>query len=190
MALIKCNECGHEVSDKASVCPNCGNPIRDGHVCYECGTIITEGLSTCPNCGCPFNNKEPVMASNSQIIYKDPSKKGKGIFYIIGIVGYIILSVVACALLNPKNTYYLSYYGANDAILIDSLYCTLVASLLIFVLAKSWGNRIVISILTIIISFIWIGICLDSLEQFGYGTGILLFLIHFTFIIIAVYRRK
>ena len=28
MALIKCNECGHEVSDKASVCPNCGCPIE------------------------------------------------------------------------------------------------------------------------------------------------------------------
>lgn len=27
MALIKCNECGHEVSDKASMCPNCGCPI-------------------------------------------------------------------------------------------------------------------------------------------------------------------
>ena len=27
MALIKCNECGKEISDKAKVCPNCGNPI-------------------------------------------------------------------------------------------------------------------------------------------------------------------
>lgn len=28
MALIKCKECGHEVSDKASMCPNCGCPIE------------------------------------------------------------------------------------------------------------------------------------------------------------------
>lgn len=27
MALIKCSECGHMVSDKAESCPNCGNPI-------------------------------------------------------------------------------------------------------------------------------------------------------------------
>ena len=27
MALIKCSECGKEVSDKAKACPNCGNPI-------------------------------------------------------------------------------------------------------------------------------------------------------------------
>ena len=29
MALVKCNECGHEVSDKASTCPNCGSPISN-----------------------------------------------------------------------------------------------------------------------------------------------------------------
>lgn len=27
MALIKCEECGKEVSDKAASCPNCGAPI-------------------------------------------------------------------------------------------------------------------------------------------------------------------
>ena len=29
MALIKCTECGNEVSDKASHCPKCGNPISE-----------------------------------------------------------------------------------------------------------------------------------------------------------------
>lgn len=29
MALIKCNECGHEVSDRASACPNCGCPASE-----------------------------------------------------------------------------------------------------------------------------------------------------------------
>ena len=28
MALIKCNECGNKVSDKALTCPNCGAPIN------------------------------------------------------------------------------------------------------------------------------------------------------------------
>ena len=27
MALIKCSECGKQVSDKAAACPNCANPI-------------------------------------------------------------------------------------------------------------------------------------------------------------------
>ena len=29
MALIKCKECGHELSDEALTCPNCGKPQRD-----------------------------------------------------------------------------------------------------------------------------------------------------------------
>ena len=28
MALIKCSECGKEISDKAEVCLHCGNPIH------------------------------------------------------------------------------------------------------------------------------------------------------------------
>ena len=28
MALIKCSECGREISDKASSCPNCGAPVK------------------------------------------------------------------------------------------------------------------------------------------------------------------
>jgi len=35
MALIKCKECGHEVSDKASACPNCGCPITTETIVSE-----------------------------------------------------------------------------------------------------------------------------------------------------------
>lgn len=31
MALIKCPECGKEVSDSAKVCPNCGYPIAEDY---------------------------------------------------------------------------------------------------------------------------------------------------------------
>jgi len=54
MALIKCKECGHEVSDKASTCPNCGCPIEKGFVCKECGNPISTTDAICPNCGCPI----------------------------------------------------------------------------------------------------------------------------------------
>ncbi|MCF7943853.1 MAG: zinc ribbon domain-containing protein [Spirochaetia bacterium] len=28
--LIECSECGHQISDKATTCPNCGAPVSDG----------------------------------------------------------------------------------------------------------------------------------------------------------------
>ena len=28
MALIKCKECGREISENANKCPNCGEPIK------------------------------------------------------------------------------------------------------------------------------------------------------------------
>lgn len=40
MALIKCKECGTEVSDKADKCPNCGAPIKKGIDCLPGCLII------------------------------------------------------------------------------------------------------------------------------------------------------
>ena len=54
MALIKCKECGHEVSDKASTCPNCGCPIEKGLVCSECGNTLNSNDEICPKCGNPI----------------------------------------------------------------------------------------------------------------------------------------
>ncbi|MEP2447565.1 MAG: hypothetical protein ABJI69_10075 [Balneola sp.] len=35
MSLIKCSECKKEISDKASACPNCGNPIKLNYIKKE-----------------------------------------------------------------------------------------------------------------------------------------------------------
>ncbi len=40
MALIKCSECDHEVSDKAEACPKCGNPIAAAREATAAGTQI------------------------------------------------------------------------------------------------------------------------------------------------------
>ena len=47
MAIIKCPECGHHISDKAPTCPSCGVEIADK-------------VTTCPDCGEVFFNDEPV----------------------------------------------------------------------------------------------------------------------------------
>ena len=46
MALIKCKECGKEISDRASACPNCGCPLLEiskGEVRIKMPNNIVQG---------------------------------------------------------------------------------------------------------------------------------------------------
>ena len=65
MSLIKCSECGNEISDKASACPHCGSPVYmlfdigkyevasnyEVKKCVQCGRNIPKVLGKCPYCG-------------------------------------------------------------------------------------------------------------------------------------------
>lgn len=53
MALIKCPECGGQVSDSATICPHCGFSLADLEKCCECNHIITRKDASCPECGHP-----------------------------------------------------------------------------------------------------------------------------------------
>ena len=61
--IIKCPECGHQVSDKAPVCPSCGVEIA-GHLvkCFHCGEIYLKEDVVCPNC----HHSEPVSGSTTK----------------------------------------------------------------------------------------------------------------------------
>lgn len=45
MALIKCSECGKEVSSNATSCPSCGNPINTSIRCPKCGSTNTKVIT-------------------------------------------------------------------------------------------------------------------------------------------------
>ena len=51
MAIIKCPECGRQISDKAPICPNCGVEIAGKIIkCPHCGEIYFSSQEMCPNC--------------------------------------------------------------------------------------------------------------------------------------------
>ena len=56
MALIKCNECGKEISSSAKTCPHCGIKISLS-TCPECGKKLKGDEITCPDCGYPVGKK-------------------------------------------------------------------------------------------------------------------------------------
>lgn len=64
MAMIKCPECGKEISENATSCPNCGNPVKkvqtppstpnfQGPVkmCKKCKEFMPKNYKICPKCG-------------------------------------------------------------------------------------------------------------------------------------------
>ena len=64
MAIIKCPECNHEVSDQAAHCPFCGIDIAGNLVtCPDCGKILLKSVKTCPNCGCNLGGT--IISQNS-----------------------------------------------------------------------------------------------------------------------------
>ena len=96
MALINCENCGKQISDKAKNCPHCGNAVLQPYSCAECGTIISSNEEVCPNCGFPIsdNNTEPKLETSDKS-NDDVSGLSKSRFRPI----YIILIVVIAGLL-------------------------------------------------------------------------------------------
>ena len=65
MALIKCSECGKEISDKAKACIHCGCPIEEQTIKY-----IEQGCVLCINCGQHSYYKSVEMPGETTITYK------------------------------------------------------------------------------------------------------------------------
>ncbi|NLB62032.1 MAG: hydrogenase maturation nickel metallochaperone HypA, partial [Clostridiales bacterium] len=92
--------CGGNVSDKASVCPGCGNEMLSQEIeiqkvlitCEDCNTEYMEGMDKCPSCGCPTPILIPQESPQKvEITCVDISQKSK---YKIKRVG-IIIAIVA-----------------------------------------------------------------------------------------------
>ncbi len=89
MALIKCGECGKEVSDKASSCPNCGNPINSKYtkterVCEHCGGSVYDNATTCVHCGKELKESKRITVTKK----KTNSLASAG--FILGFIAMII----------------------------------------------------------------------------------------------------
>ncbi|MFO2684788.1 CFI-box-CTERM domain-containing protein, partial [Legionella pneumophila serogroup 1] len=64
MSLINCAECGHQISDKAESCPNCGNPqkaigtLSQGTVCKYCKKNINPVVTNVGGGSCSVGSRE------------------------------------------------------------------------------------------------------------------------------------
>lgn len=63
MTMIKCDECGKEISNASRSCIHCGSPIEKKTICKECGEKVYVNDKTCGNCGCALKstNKKNIF---------------------------------------------------------------------------------------------------------------------------------
>lgn len=113
MALIKCIECGKEISDKSAQCVYCGCPIDEIKVlhCEECGNVIKASDEYCKKCGCPVDNKK------NDTIKKD--ERTPVILFSIGII--ISLASMIIMFLKVSIDFYKSVFITYLATLIPNI---------------------------------------------------------------------
>lgn len=108
MALIKCPECGREISDKAASCPHCGFPIGlnggkriENHTQYQQSNISQQNI--------PY---QPNMAAQPIRAYVHKPNKSLGIGTIIfAVLGSVILMIVILTAIVSGNS---SEKNANE----------------------------------------------------------------------------
>ena len=92
MAMIKCPDCGKQISDKAEKCIYCGNVLKKPTkmCCSECGTELEEGLEICPVCGCPIINVSENMPQKVEVTGVKVNKRVRKII-TVGVIAVIII---------------------------------------------------------------------------------------------------
>lgn len=99
MALIKCPECGAEISEKAIHCPSCGTPINNSankKFCQHCGEQIDKDCVICPKCGKQVadlsqnnpDNSSPIIINNNNSASSSASSASNSAGGGPGMMGY------------------------------------------------------------------------------------------------------
>lgn len=151
MALIKCKSCGCDVSDKARVCPNCGqklvNDITKERLCTECGSYVPEDTDTCPKCGCPFecdNNAstrtQKVEVTKINLAKLEPRKKK----IILGAVAAVVVIaiIIAVSVSSARKRNYANYQDNYNQVSMLMLQGAAKSENACNLIVRVWGNAI------------------------------------------------
>ena len=73
MAIIKCPECGQQISDEATVCPICGEKIAGNIVkCTNCGEVYFKDNGICPHCYSILPHGERRVVEEAELADEEP----------------------------------------------------------------------------------------------------------------------
>ena len=142
MALIKCPNCGGEISDKAEICPKCSFVLKEPIkiVCSECGSEVPEGATSCPNCGNPIIAPKPDEVQKvevSKITVPNIKLDKKLLWGILGTV-VLIVGIVFAVSSNKEKQYFKNYKKAVSTMLNGGVEAENVCNDIV----KVWSNSI------------------------------------------------
>ena len=103
MSLIKCEECGKEISDSCTKCVHCGSSLVKPKFCADCGAEVKPQQTVCPNCG---KNLKKVM--NLSLKH-------------VGIIGLLVLAIVIIIAISSSSK--IDLRDVYEEIGADSYYC-------------------------------------------------------------------
>lgn len=86
MALIKCRECGREISDKADSCPNCGNPVSNPRRYQQ--------FYKPPELHNPEENYQQNRHNYQASYYQEPQRRNSSKISVLGVIS-ILLSMIS-----------------------------------------------------------------------------------------------
>ena len=125
--MIKCPNCGKEISDKAKKCVHCGfifeEEINKEIKCAECGSILTADVDACPNCGCPIEvskKDEPQKVEVTNVKLSVNKKKTKIIIATIIIIILGVVGIKCMSASNSKKTYADNYKEIVSLMLLNA----------------------------------------------------------------------
>ena len=92
--MVKCSNCGTEVSDEAKFCNNCGSeivveePVNDNGTkfCSNCGYEMPQATKFCPECGTPIDD-DPQVVNTTTVVNGDKTGAFAAVlsFFIVGL---------------------------------------------------------------------------------------------------------
>lgn len=131
MSLIKCPECGKQVSDKANQCPECGYNIKTNLLKEKVSkkkeqfkNIILKNKTVCPSCGFEMTETKDICPECGSDIKKDNLVQKKYISpkYLVILAIVILFAIVFIGKDTSLKTY-TKYVGENFQTLPDDFTC-------------------------------------------------------------------
>ena len=125
-ALIRCPDCGRQISSKATACPGCGHPFERTKFCKFCGSTIAVDSVVCTKCGRQVENiggSEKGIVINNNNNNNVAAVSGNGMYGLVSPKSRLV-DLILCFFLGIFGVHRFYVGKVGTGILMIFLMCT------------------------------------------------------------------